>query len=91
MTRESTVHKYRLHISDWISLNMPDGAEPLCVQVQSGHPCMWARVDPDRPAVVRHFRIAGTGHNLGSNVGRYIGSFQLSNGALVFHVFEAKD
>ena len=36
---------------------------------------------------IYHFRVAGTGHDLGSNVGRHIGSFQMHGGALVFHVF----
>ena len=82
------VYKYELPpLGDWISMTMPEGAEPLCVQVQGGRPCMWARVVVGRPPVVHHFRIAGTGHDLGSNVGRHIGSFQLEGGALVFHVF----
>ena len=82
------VYKYPLPpLGDWISLTMPDGAEPLCVQMQHGQPCMWARVEVGRPPVVHHFRVAGTGHDLGSNVGRHIGSFQLHGGELVFHVF----
>jgi hypothetical protein len=60
----------------------------LCVQVQHGVPRIWARVSPDAPMQTRHFRVAGTGHNLGSNVGRYIGTVQLEWGSLVLHVFE---
>lgn len=81
------VHKYELPVGDWVSVLMPYGAEPLCVQVQRDTPCMWARVPPNSPQVMHHFRIAGTGHDLGSNVGRHIGSFQLDGGNLVFHVF----
>lgn len=84
------VYKYLFHISDWITLTMPEGAEPLCVHVQNGEPCLWARITVGRPPVAHHFRIAGTGHDLGSNVGRHIGSFELSGGALVFHVFGAQ-
>lgn len=82
------VYKYPLpKLGDWISMQMPLGAEPLCVQMQNGHPCIWARVDVGAPPTTHHFRIAGTGHNLGSNVGRYLGTFQMHDGALVFHVF----
>lgn len=84
----SRVYKYSLlPLGDWISLHLPDGAVPLCVQVQDGEPCLWARVNVDAPPVLHHFRIAGTGHALDDKVGRYTGTFQLHGGALVFHVF----
>ncbi len=82
------VYKYRLGlIGAWVSVIMPEGAEVLCVQMQNGQPCIWAKTTVGAPPVVHHFRIAGTGHDLGDNVGRYIGTFQLDGGALVFHVF----
>ena len=81
------VYKYPLPIGDWVSIEMPVGAQPLCVQVQAGQPWMWARVEIGEPPTTHHFRIAVTGHNLGSNVGKHIGSFQMHGGALVFHVF----
>lgn len=82
------VYKYDLPIGDWISVRMPEGAQALCVQTQHGAPQLWARVDIERPPVVHHFRMVGTGHDLGTNVGRYVGTVQLHDGALVFHVFE---
>jgi hypothetical protein len=86
--RLQRVYKYPLlPLGDWISVMMPEGAEPLCVQVQNGDPCMWARVTVGNPPTTHHFRIAGTGQDLGSNVGKHIGSVQLYGGALVFHVF----
>lgn len=81
------VYKYQLLASDWTTVYMPDGAEPLCVQVQGGQPFLWARVTIGSPPVNHHFRIAGTGHDLGNRVGKYIDTFQLDNGNLVFHVF----
>lgn len=80
------VYKYRLQLDDWVSVTMPKGAEPLCVQMQDGKPCLWARVTVGNPTLIHHFRIAGTGHELGDNVGRHIDSFQTLSG-LVFHVF----
>lgn len=82
------VYKYQFDMGDWVSLYMPQGAEVLCVQVQSGTPCLWARVDADAPLKIRHFRIAGTGHDLGSNVGRC--TFQLIGGSLVFPRLRSK-
>lgn len=83
------VYKYPLGpLGDWITVQMPDKAEVLCVQVQNGAPYLWARVTVGDPPVTRHFRVAGTGHDLGEGVGRYVGTFQLYGGELVFHVFE---
>ena len=81
------VYKYGLTLGDWISVWMPEGAEPLSIQVQSGDVFLWARITIGSPPVMHHFRIAGTGHDLGGNVGRHIDSFQINGGELVFHVF----
>lgn len=81
------VFKYTLPAGDWVTITMPRGAEFLCVQVQHGRPEIWARVEPDAQPVAHHFRIAGTGHDLGSNVGKYLGTLQMADGQLVFHVF----
>lgn len=82
----SRVYKYPLPLDDWVSVTMPLSAEPLCVQMQGDKPHLWARVIVDYPPCIHHFRIAGTGYDLGDNVGRHIDSFQLPSG-LVFHVF----
>ena len=84
----SCVFKYPLEIADWVCVTMPRGSQPISVQMQHGLLCLWAHV-PDETAtpVTHHFRIAGTGHDLGSNVGRHIGSVQMAGGDLVFHVF----
>jgi hypothetical protein len=73
----------------WV-LTMPPGAEILCVQVQDGVPCVWARVDDDpydqRPRDERVIAVYGTGH--ANTIGKYIDTFQLAGGNLVFHAFE---
>ena len=86
-----TVYKYELRLGDYVTVPLPKGAEIIYVAVQADCPYLWARVDPDPqvPVESRRFRIAGTGHRLGTDVGRHIGSFMLQDGALVFHVFEA--
>lgn len=88
MPTNQRVFKYPLPLLyDWVRIPMPRGAEPLCVQMQDGRPCMWARVDIDEPVVTHHFRVAGTGHDLDDEVGRYIGTIQMHGGDLVLHVF----
>lgn len=82
------VFKYRLALTDFQSVAMPPG-RILSVQLQRGIPCLWALVDPSTPLVRRSFRIHGSGHEIeGADDLRYIGTVQLTEGALVFHVFE---
>jgi len=81
-----TVHKYPFRIGD-PSFSMPQDAELLCVQMQGDMPCLWALVETDNPMVTRRIKIRGTGHDC-SGVGRYISTFQMAGGALVFHAFE---
>ncbi len=84
----NTVWKYTLPVSGRIELNIPAGAKLLCVQMQFDRLCMWALVDPTAPISTRCFWIVGTGHELLSAPGAYVGTFQINGGALVFHVFE---
>lgn len=67
---------------------MPKGAEILTVQIQYGIPQIWALVNPDADLEVRHLVFYGTGHGCPDNPGKYIGTFQINAGSLIFHVFE---
>ena len=68
---------------------MPRSAQILCVQTKAGAPCIWALVhEIDGPKITRTYRTYGTGHEHEAITGRYIGTYQLQGGALVFHVFE---
>lgn len=82
------VYKFELPVEDWVTIYPPLGAESLSVQTQNGKLFLWMRCNPAAAPWPRHIRIAGTGHDLASNVGRHIGSVQMHDGALVFHVFE---
>jgi len=82
------IWKYPLE-PDQASIYLPVGAEILCVQVQGSEPCLWALVDPaTSDKETRHIGIYGTGHRIEGDPGRYIGTFQLNGGTLVFHVFD---
>lgn len=87
------IFKYVFSITDDIVISMPKGAQILDVQMQHGNPCIWALVTQANPIVERVFRLAGTGHPIeSSDVDKYtyIGTFQMRDGALVFHLFEVE-
>lgn len=85
----ATVWKYELEVTDEQVVMMPAYATVLTVHVQKGQPCVWVKADSQATALVeRRFFIHGTGHPVNSRAGRYVGTFQLDGGALVFHVFE---
>lgn len=72
-----------------IIVEMPKGAEILTIQTQNEKPCIWALVNPENEKELRHFEVYGTGHNIHCDTAiKYINTFQLDGGALVFHLFE---
>lgn len=87
-----TIWKFPFEIKDDIEIEMPSGSEILTVQMQGRMACIWAKVSDDSPKIKRHFQVFGTGipipkiHKLRS----YIGTFQLLQGQLVFHLFELR-
>lgn len=88
------IWKYNFEIKDVVTIEMPKGAEIVAVDTQFGKPTLWALVNPDAEAENRVLRIFGTGHpikgnnwTLGASV-KYLGTFQVQDGQLVFHVFE---
>jgi len=82
-----TVYKYELRSGDQ-TLLLPEGALILTVQEQYNKPHLWALVDLSKSVEPRKILLKGTGHEANA-VGRYISTFQLDGGALVFHAFEA--
>ena len=88
-----TIWKYELEAVDCQVLEVPEGATILTVQVQHGKPCVWALVNPDAVKVRRAFWVHGTGHDctdVADADAEYVGSVQLMQGMLVFHVFTEK-
>lgn len=87
-----TIWKYPLAVTDTQSVSMPKGAKILTVQIQRGEACLWALVEPDNPTETRIIEIFGTGHPIpdGAAKREHIGTFQLPELGLVFHVFERK-
>lgn len=96
-----TIWKFPVELTDRFEVEMPEGAEVLCVAPQDlasilgpmfaagDSVFMWALVDPDAPPTTRPFFLVGTGHALPNFANlRHLGTFQLQAGALVFHLFE---
>ncbi len=81
------VYKYAVEFGPFKHL-MTARADMLDVQVQRDDPQLWALVDLSAPEQWRHFVTVGTGHDVPERVVSHVGSFQLEDGALVFHVFE---
>ena len=87
----TTIWKFPLQTMDSQPVMMPQRAKILTVQAQHDEPCLWAIVNPNAPREVRMIDIVGTGHPMFEDLGlerKYIGTFQLRDGDLVFHVFE---
>ena len=87
-----TVWKYTLTLDEDLNfLEMPKDAEILTVQIQHGFPTLWVLVDPSAPFEIRVVRVAGTGHELPDNIGKYIGTFQIYEGSMIVHVFDMSE
>ena len=84
------VYKYIIDYDDYFDLELPRGAQVLTVNKQYNNLILWALVNPILPHIKRYFRLAGTGHPIKEsiNILDYINTFQLEDGALIFHVFE---
>ena len=86
-----TIWKYELDTVDNQLIEMPLSARILTVQTQNEKPCLWCLTYPNIPKEVwkkREIIIHGTGHDVEAVPGEYIGTYQLLNGALVYHVFD---
>ncbi len=84
------IFKYPVAISDSLTIEMPEGAQVLSVQIQHEQAMLWALVNPHKPLTKRHFLYFGTGHLITEPVDdlRFVGTVQIRGGSLVFHLFE---
>ena len=85
---QKTIWKFPLDIDDSQEIEMPSDYQILAAQVQAGSPQLWVLVDPDTPPSKVTIEIVGTGHRILDKKRKYIGSFQLLAGALVYHCFQ---
>lgn len=83
-----SIFKYPLEAIDRQYIEMPEGATILTVQTQHGLLCLWAIVNNQNNLEKRTIIILGTGHDVPREQLEYIGTVQMENGALIWHVFE---
>jgi len=86
-----TIWKFPLEVEDAQIISVPFGTQLLSVQAQYGTvPCIWGLV-PNDTAEKEKISIltVGTGHPIDTKYDRYtfLGTYQLLEGGLVFHVF----
>jgi len=84
------IFKYPLEITDTQFVELPLGAEILTTQMQGNQLCLWAIVNtlPEAVKKNRRIEIIGTGNPMPIGDLKYISTFQMLGGGLVFHVFE---
>jgi len=83
------IFKYELKDVGIQEIQLPEGAEILCIQTQNDIPFIWAVVYTNVTFTKRFFEIYATGQSFDGNTDRkYIGTYQIKNGAYVFHCFE---
>ena len=86
------IFKYEVLIQDYFSILLPKEYQILTVETQHEIPYIWVIVNTESEEKSVNFRLCGTGHplgiTLGINIYSYIGTFQLRDGNLIFHLFE---
>lgn len=83
-----TIWKFPMTVADEQEIALPYGFELLSVQTQRETPCLWALVDPENTEEeLLLVCMYGTGHTITRTTGAFLGTFQIANGSLVFHVF----
>ena len=84
------VYKYAVPITDFPVIPMPEYSKVLSAQVQYDQVFIWALVDLNlnHKMVERKFMLAGTGHPIFETDLDFIGTVQLADGSLIYHLFE---
>lgn len=86
-----TIFKYKLGVTDHQEVEFPKNSELLSAQAQGEDIFIWAMFDledEDRMEK-RKIRVIGTGHAIPENERlRHIGTTQMYDGKLIWHVFE---
>lgn len=83
-----TIWKFQLKVDDFQTLEIPKDSKLLAVQTQGETPCLWALVSPENQRESIEIMTIGTGHPVEKDFkGKYLGTYQLFGGVLIFHVF----
>ncbi|HLX53494.1 MAG TPA: hypothetical protein VKR58_06120 [Aquella sp.] len=93
-----TIWKYKVPIQDEFSIELYEGYKILSVQTQGADQqfggqtegvYIWVLLDPNANPVTVEFSLYGTGHRIEMlNEQEFIGTFQMLDGRLVYHLFK---
>ena len=86
-----SIWKFEVPVKDKFKISMPKGTQIISFQSQDREAYIWGIVETDVEFVVRTFVIRGTGHIFKGDPGTYIGTIQMYDGMLVWHLFEIKE
>lgn len=90
----SRILKYPIPVgegmNDIFHLKLHKNSKILSLQIQKEQIVLWVLSNEEEELKSRKFRIAGTGHYINENIKEFIGTIQLFNGSLVFHLFEVE-
>lgn len=83
------IYKYQLQVTDEQLLEIPKYSKFLSLQVQYGKPCVWFLVDEtSKEDEWIKFITIGTGQQAyGISYYTFLGTYQLLEGNLVYHVW----
>ena len=89
----NTVWKFQIPALTQFNVTMPKNAQIIHVDSQLEQACLWAVVDPGALTETRSFILVETGHDIPAfdyplERLKHCGTFMLSGGSLVFHLFE---
>lgn len=85
----TTISRYLLPIGDHVALFLPEAATILTVHPYGGAAHLYVHEQNEAPLEQRRFRWFGTGAPIDALDLRYIGTIQLYDAGLVWHLFEA--
>ena len=88
---KKVIFKYKVTAEKICKIELPKGAEILCVQTQNDEPYVWCLIDNKAEKEERYFETFGTGHEIHEDMGierKYVGTFQIIRLGFVFHLFE---
>ena len=84
------IYKYELALTYKSIIKLPANSTILSLQTQSGIPCIWVWMDVGKKTEVEVILYTiPTGQVTDLENAKFLGTYQLAEGALVFHVFYA--
>lgn len=83
-----TVFKFDLTLETHQNIKIPRDHQILSIQTQRGKPRMWVRVNPESEPTTVALHTVCTGCPFAFDVSKFLGTYQVQSGDLVFHVFQ---